>query len=271
MASRVLVGAEAALGALESGERIGVALVSENASEPAERRLLTRLEAAGASVYRESEREMRRMTPGGCAPASVLAWTGPGPGETLAESMTRSGLVFGLIGLRYPGNVGFILRSVEVAGGAAVAIDSEWDEGQLEEAHRVSMRAGRFMGVHRARAGTIVAAARAAGRSVIAVETSGRAAPWDADFARPALVLVGSETEGLPEAVLSDADAVVRIPSGGFIPSYNVQAAVGICLGEWLRQSAAADGPAGAAERRVASDDLVPPAFGDATGSSRKG
>jgi len=29
----------------------------------------------------------------------------------------------------------------------------------------------------------------------------------------------------------------VRIPTRGFIPSYNVQAAVGMLLGEWLRQT----------------------------------
>jgi tRNA G18 (ribose-2'-O)-methylase SpoU len=32
-------------------------------------------------------------------------------------------------------------------------------------------------------------------------------------------------------------DACLRIPMRGFIPSYNVQAAAGIVLGEWLRQT----------------------------------
>ena len=72
----------------------------------------------------------------------------------------------------------------------------------------------------------------------MAVETSGDSAPWEVDLAKPVVVLVGSETTGIPEPFLEAVDEVVSIPIGGFIPSYNVQAAVGILLGEWMRQIA---------------------------------
>jgi len=51
-------------------------------------------------------------------------------------------------------------------------------------------------------------------------------------------VLIGSEATGIPAALLAEADETIAIPVGGFIPSYNVQAAVGIFLGEWMRQNA---------------------------------
>ena len=44
----------------------------------------------------------------------------------------------------------------------------------------------------------------------------------------------------VPEQVavrLAEADETVRIPTRGFIPSYNVQAATSMLLGEWLRQT----------------------------------
>ena len=156
---------------------------------------------------------------------------------SLTDLMTAPGIVFILAGLRYPANVGFILRSIEVAGGAAVVLDADWGPEPFEEALRVSMRADRFYPVLREPAIDAARAARAAGRKVIAVETSGDATPWETDLAAPCAVVVGSETTGIEDAVLAEADATLRIPVAGFIPSYNVQAAVSMVLGEWLRQS----------------------------------
>jgi tRNA G18 (ribose-2'-O)-methylase SpoU len=56
-------------------------------------------------------------------------------------------------------------------------------------------------------------------------------------------VLVGSETLGIPARLLDAADQIVSIPVQGFIPSYNVQAAVGIVVGEWMRQNVSTAGP----------------------------
>ena len=68
-------------------------------------------------------------------------------------------------------------------------------------------------------------------------------APWidsgelKAELDLPVLLVVGAEGDGLPAAALDEADLRVRVPMTGFIPSYNVQAAVGMLLGEWLRQT----------------------------------
>ena len=90
-------------------------------------------------------------------------------------------------------------------------------------------------------------AARRAGRRIVAVEKSGDFAPWGVDLARALVVLVGSGTTGIPEPILEQADEVVSIPIGGFIPSYNLQAAMAVVMGERLRQLAQAQGerPAG--------------------------
>jgi 23S rRNA (guanosine2251-2'-O)-methyltransferase len=73
----------------------------------------------------------------------------------------------------------------------------------------------------------------------VAFETEGAVAPWEVDFRLPTAVLIGGETTGIPRPLLASADALVRIPARGIIPSYNVQVAVSMALGEWLRQERA--------------------------------
>jgi len=236
MGRRRLIGRPAIEAALDRGEPIARILVREDEDAPDVAALVARAQEAGITVCVETEREMRRMSSSDSA-ASLLAVSGPPLGKTLGELMRAEGLVLILAGLRYPGNVGFILRSAEVAGAAGVVLDHNWSKGEREEASRISIRADRFLPVIDAEAGEAVAAARAAGRQVVAVETSATQTPWSIDLAQPSAMLFGSETEGLSAEIMGDVDQSVRIPTRGFIPSYNVQAATGILLGEWLRQT----------------------------------
>lgn len=204
---------------------------------PAADALFEALRAAGVRILRESERELRRMSSLD-SPPEIVVLVGPPTPTTLEGLMEADGIVLVLVGLRYPGNVGFILRSAEVAGAAGLVVATDWTGTQMEEALRVGMRADRFMPVLEAEAGSAASVARSAGRRLVALETSGRRAPWDADLTRPTVLFVGSETTGIPGAVLDSMDEIVRLPTDGFIPSYNVQAAVGMFLGEWTRQNA---------------------------------
>ena len=215
---------------------ISLLLCREGDMSEAANSLVDRASALGIPVLIESEREMRRMSDHAEAP-ELIALEGHSSHSTLDELMDRDGLVFVLVGLRYPGNVGFIIRSAEVAGAAGVVLASDWEGSQLSEALRVGMRADRFFPVVESAAEVAIAAAQRAGRRVVALETAGAKAPWDADLTAATVVLVGSETMGIPATLLETADDIVRLPTRGFIPSYNVQAAVGMLLGEWLRQS----------------------------------
>jgi tRNA G18 (ribose-2'-O)-methylase SpoU len=223
--------------ALDRGAPIRLLLCREGDLSDAARDIVAGARALGVPVHIESEREMRRMSTGEAA-CELLAVEAAAVPVTVDELMAEDGIVFVLVGLRYPANVGFILRSVEVAGAAGVVLANDWRGAELAEAHRVGMRAQRFLPVLEADAASAVAAGRRANRRIVALETAGERAPWDIDFRLPAVVLVGGEAAGIPENLLAEADAVVRIPTRGIIPSFNVQAAVGIVLGEWLRQNA---------------------------------
>jgi tRNA(Leu) C34 or U34 (ribose-2'-O)-methylase TrmL len=74
-----------------------------------------------------------------------------------------------------------------------------------------------------------IAALRAAGVAVYALETSDRAAPVESHrFAYPCALLLGSERFGLDPDVLAMADGLVRIPMHGRKNSLNVVAAFAV-------------------------------------------
>jgi TrmH family RNA methyltransferase len=222
--------------ALDRSASISMMLCREGHLSPTARDLVERARGLGISILVESEREMRRMSGGEEIP-ELIALEGGGANSTLAELMSSDGLVCVLIGLRYPGNVGFIIRSAEVAGVAGIVLANDWEGSQLSEALRVGMRADRFFPVIESEAGAAISAARRSGRRVVALETNGTKSPWQTDLRLPTALIIGSETTGISEGLLESADDVVRLPTQGFIPSYNVQAAVGMLLGEWLRQN----------------------------------
>jgi tRNA G18 (ribose-2'-O)-methylase SpoU len=192
-------------------------------------------EEKGVAILVESEREMRRMSAGEWA-SELIALEGPPLTTSLNELMSADGPVFLLVGLRYPGNVGFIIRSAEVAGAAGVVLATQWRGGERAEALRIGMRADRFFPVIESQAEEAIRVARAAGRRIVALETTGTRVLWDADLRPPTVIIVGGEATGIDDAILQSVDEAFRIPTRGFIPSYNVQAAVAMVLGEWLRQ-----------------------------------
>jgi tRNA G18 (ribose-2'-O)-methylase SpoU len=236
LARRRLEGIREIESARAHGAPIGVVLRREGTPSAEARALLDRLRAEGVAILEESDREMCRMS-GGRTPPELVALEGAPPPSDLAGAMGLDGPLILLVGLRYPGNVGFIIRSAEVAGVAGVLLAGDWARGQRERALRVGMRADRFLPVLDVDAAAAFAGAREAGRRIIALETGGQTRPWETDLRGPLLLVVGGETSGIPADLLAEVDVRVTIPARGFIPSYNVQAAVGIALGEWLRQT----------------------------------
>jgi tRNA G18 (ribose-2'-O)-methylase SpoU len=193
---------------------------------------------AGIAVHVVGAAVLRRFGRGD-PPPRVVAVGGPPPTATLADVLARGGTTWLLAGLAYPTNAGFAIRTAEVSGADGVVVDAAFSSADRRTALRAAMRADRVMPVLWERAATALDEARAAGMRVVAVEDSGRRAPWDADLTRPSLLVVGGERDGIPPAVLARCDDVVRVPMAGFIPSYNVQAAMAAVAAERLRQMGA--------------------------------
>ena len=216
-------------------------LVAADSGEPALVALAEHARRLGVPVHPASERSLWRLSEQH-PPARALALIGPPPDAGEAEVLQAGGAAWLLVGTTYPGNTGFAIRTAEVSGADGIFIDNDFDHDGRREATRAAMRADRFMPVFWRPAAEVLSAARTAGRRILAIEDVGTAAPWDVDLAKPVLLIIGGENAGIPAAVLEQSDEVLRIPMAGFIPSYNLQAAMaGVAL-ERLRQLRGEDG-----------------------------
>lgn len=238
--TRQLTGIDEVSRALDEGLALGLVLVGRDAlAEPDVVRVVERAQEAGIAVRIAAPRELERMSR--ISPtAPILALRGRPPCGSLAELMALPGAVWLLARIAYGTNAGFAIRTVEVAGADGVVVDSTFATNQLRRAAlRASIRADRYLPVLWERAEDTVEAALAAGRRIIGIEDVGERAPWEVDLTGAALFIVGGEQEGIPEPLLHRCHAVVRLPMLGFIPSYNLQAAVAAVAAERLRQQGA--------------------------------
>lgn len=224
--------------ALAEGRAIGLVLLCESADEREVLELVAEIEARGIPLRRASAAVLRRMTSVGDA-ASILALEGRDPGAPLEAVLQRAGALWVMLGIAYPTNAGVAIRTAEGSGADGIVIDAPgWDHTGRRAALRASMRADWYMPVFWASAEDTLASARAAGRQIFAIENTGTLEPWQVDLTRPAAFVIGGEAHGIPESVLTACDAVLRVPMAGFIPSYNLQIAVGVVAAERLRQVA---------------------------------
>ena len=234
--------------ALDLCEPVTVVLVAKGWQDVGDDEVIDvvgRAREAGAEIVEVSPRDLWRMSAtGGARPlrgdsARVLGLVGRNPAVGL-EGVFRPGrgVVWVLAGLRYPSNIGYVIRTAEVAGAGAVIIDDGGRMGRRErdQALRVSMGAHRFLPVLWRAAGEALDLAGAAGWRRLLLEDDGDQAPWDVDLTGDLALVVGAEAEGAGDDVRRRCDGVVRVPMAGFVPSYSVQAPVAAVAVERLRQ-----------------------------------
>lgn len=137
-----------------------------------------------------------------------------------------------------PANVGSLLRTA-----AALRVEDVWVCGQtagpeVGGTKKTALGSERFLAFHEVeRPADAVAAARAAGYRVVAIELAEGAVPLhEADLTGAVCLALGHEDRGLTAAVLDGADAVAFIPQLGRIGSLNVAVAGAIALYEARRQ-----------------------------------
>ncbi len=226
--------------ALDAGEPVRLVLHALELEDAAARAVLERARCAGVATRAASARVLWRL--GKCSPTpELIAVIGPDPAAAPDDALAGGGAAWLLTGIAYPGNTGFAIRLAEVSGAACVFVDSRFAHEGKREALRASMRADRVFPVYWEDAPTAIARAKRAGRRVLAIEDVGSGAPWEVDLTGRVLLVIGGERHGISAEVLAACDGAVRIPMRGFIPSYNLQAAMAIVAGERLRQLGASD------------------------------
>jgi TrmH family RNA methyltransferase len=161
----------------------------------------------------------------------------------LAAVLGRAPLLIAVAAhVRDPGNAGTIVRAADAAGAEAVVLS----EASVDVYNPKCVRstAGSLfhlsvsLGAH---LGDAVSALHGAGLTVLAADGAGdtdlddlqdqaETSAGSAILARPVAWLFGNEAWGLPEDLLSLADAVVRVPVHGRAESLNLATAATVCL-----------------------------------------
>jgi len=226
-----ITGLAAVMEALEAGQAIHRVLV-DRAHDTTELRILC--EAAGVPVEEGSTNDLWRMSADGAQVA--LALTGRPQHETLEEVMAAGGCIWFFDGVEYSTNLGFAIRTAEVSGADAVVLNVSKTHEERRTIRRASMRADRFIPVIYTTTEAVLAAANDHNVRLVVAEDVGEQGPWDADLTGDVLLVVGAERNGVSAPVLEAADAVVKLPMDGFVPSYNLQVAVSVLAVEALRQ-----------------------------------
>lgn len=233
-------GVAATLAALEAGEATLV-LLDEEAEGPEVDRILAIAKGNGVRVHRGTSRDLWRMANPGDEVPSALAMTGRLPEvHDLDELLGQPAPVVVLDRVRYATNVGFVLRTAEVAGAAGVILLQDEDPARawLKDVAHASMGATRFLPLLHGHETEVLEAIQRSGRPLVVAEDVGDASPWKTPMPWNAVLAVGAEAAGVSPALLQAATHIVRLPMPGFIPSYNLQVAATALLMETLRQHA---------------------------------
>jgi 23S rRNA (guanosine2251-2'-O)-methyltransferase len=221
--------------ALARGQELRLILLSSSAQKTEIDHIRELANLASVPIRTTSDASLSRLAKTK-ATTSALALLGQDPGLSRKEVLNLKGAAWLLVNIAYPGNTGFAIRSAEVSGADACFIDSSMLHEGKREALRASMRADRFMPVFWDKADQLIKDAANAGRRIFSIEDVGTFTPWQVDLTVPALFVIGGERAGIPQPILNQSHDILRLPMEGFIPSYNLQAAMSMVMGDRLRQ-----------------------------------
>lgn len=132
--------------------------------------------------------------------------------------------------VRDPGNLGTIIRTADSAGCGGVILVGECCDPYSVEAVRATMGSIFAVPLTKASEAEFAAWRGAWPGSVVGTLLSAETDYRQADYARPALILMGNEQQGLPPEMAELCDVNVKIPMRGRADSLNLAVATGIMI-----------------------------------------
>ena len=151
------------------------------------------------------------------------------------QAQARVGLL--LDSVSQPFNVGSIVRTAAAFGVERIWLCGDTAPPEHPQARRTALGTGRLVTFEREPgSGQAVAAARAAGLRVIAIELARRGSAARGAARRRRMPGTGPRGPGLLPALLAAADVIAYIPQLGRVGSLKVAAAAAIALAETRRR-----------------------------------
>jgi TrmH family RNA methyltransferase len=223
-------GARVVAEALDAGTAPETFIYARDARDfEATRRLRERALAAGAEVVETPPAILEKIARKD-NPQNVIGVFRQAYAPLAALDPARSGVFVALEGVKDPGNLGTIIRTVDAVGGGGVILIGQTCDPYSVEAVRATMGSIFAVPVWRASLDEFAAlAARWPGPII------GAALQTDADYRAasyppPTILLMGAEQSGLSPAARRTASALVRMPMRGRADSLNLAVATGVLL-----------------------------------------
>jgi RNA methyltransferase, TrmH family len=204
-----------------------VAFADEGARHPLAAAIVAEAEAAGAEAIHVSTDILTKMSGKDNAPLLIGAYRQPSTGLDRFDRST-SDLWLVAQALRDPGNLGTILRTGDaVAAGGLILIDDCADPFSVE-AVRASMGAIFTQQIAAASWGEFLAWLRSGPGQLVGTSLQTEVDYLGAPYERPCFILVGNESQGLPEEYEVQCDTLVKIPMLGRADSLNAAVAAAV-------------------------------------------
>ena len=213
-----------------------VALAEHIVDDGSDERLVERLEHAGAQVVRVPTTVMAAMSPVR-QPSGIVALAHARPGSLDDALASAPQLVLVLNGIQDAGNVGAIVRAADGCGATGViAADGTADPYGWKALRGAMGSTFRLPIAVRQSAAAALSRLRERGVKIVAtVPREGTPLP-SAQLRGPVAILLGSEGAGLPEELITSADARVSIPMRAPVESLNVAITAALILYEAAKQ-----------------------------------
>jgi TrmH RNA methyltransferase len=170
-----------------------------------------------------------------CVTTRPRRWTSP---AELADLLAKTrGAAVALDRVRNPYNIGAILRSAAFFGVEAALLGAPAPHPALApDAIRVAEGGTESLALARTTdLADTLGRLRAKGVKIVGADGQGDASAIGFAFARPVILVMGHEREGMSERVRAQCDAIVAIRGSGAVESLNVAVAAGVLVAEMCR------------------------------------
>lgn len=220
--------------ALEEGWPIRTLVhASRVKDQPLVRRAAETAKARGALVLETSDEVLTKI----CRrdnPQMVVAAFEQKIGR-LADLTKPEGVWVALEGIKDPGNLGTIVRTVDSVGAKGVILIGDCTDPFALEAVRATMGSLFHVPLYAGDLDEFVAWKRATGIRCWGTHLKGAVDYRTVDWPETCVLMMGNEQSGLPEAHVAACDGIVKIPMAGRADSLNLAVATAVTLYEIRR------------------------------------
>ena len=141
-----------------------------------------------------------------------------------------------LEGIKDPGNLGTVIRTVDSVGAAGVILVGDTVDPFSIETVRATMGSIFAVPIARATVAEFLAWKEGFPGPVIGTHLAGAVDYRTLNYSEPMILLMGNEQSGLPQPIAAACDQLVKIPMAGKADSLNLAVSTGIMLYEIRRE-----------------------------------